>query len=112
MELYRECLVIGKRTWHGSTPEAREEEMAFIVEETRALFRANRAVSDVADIELCIEECEQRRDLALHYRNARPRLHNAIHVTPQELRRSGETGTQHAPVYLHSYYRGKRRDNE
>ncbi len=81
--------------------------MAYIVDETRALFRANRSVSAVADIARCIEECEARRELALHYRNARPRLHNAIKVTPQQLRRSGETGATHTPSYLHSYAKSK-----
>jgi hypothetical protein len=103
LQLYRECLVIGKRSWPGSNPEARNEEMRYIVEETRSLFRKNAALRDEVDIIRCIEECEQRRDLALHYRNPRPRLFNAINVTPQQLRRSGQRGAPNAPVYLHSY---------
>ena len=79
--------------------------MAYIVAETRALFRANRGVSAVAEIVRCVEECEHRRELALHYRNARPRLHNAIKVTPQQLRRSGDTGVSHTPSYLYSYHK-------
>jgi len=102
LQLYRECLVIGRRRWPGSSPEAREEEMRYIVEETRALFRRNAAVSDDDEIIRCLEECEQRRDLALHYRNARPRLQNAINVTPQQLRLRG---VQNTPAYMNSYYK-------
>lgn len=93
-----------RRTWPGSSPEARDDEMRYIVDETRTLFRKNATLREEAAIVRCIEECEQRRDLALHYRNARPRLHNAINVTPQQLRRSGQTGAQHIPSYMHSYY--------
>ena len=73
--------------------------MRYIVDETRALFRKNAALHEADAIARCIEECEHRRELALHYRNARPRLHNAINVTPQQLRRSGQRGTQHAPTF-------------
>ena len=97
-------VTLPRRTWPGSNPEARAEEMQYIVEETRTLFRANMAVSSVAAVRACVEECEQRKELALHYRIARPRLFNVNGITGQQMRETGAAAAYAPPTYMHSYY--------
>ena len=65
LRLYRQLLCAG-RTW----PVL--EERAYIARETRRLFRQNRDVKDVNQIEAKIFEATSRWELAQFYRIAAP----------------------------------------
>ncbi|KAF7652605.1 hypothetical protein LDENG_00094460 [Lucifuga dentata] len=98
------------RTWqaHSGVRSDTETERKYIVQEARTLFRQNQQMTDQESIKRCIEECEARIDIGLHYRNPYPR---PIHLPPmglatqkgRKLRSQQRLRKQAKPVYLQSY---------
>mmetsp|Transcript_36555 Transcript_36555/g.81385 ORF Transcript_36555/g.81385 Transcript_36555/m.81385 type:complete len:101 (-) Transcript_36555:3775-4077(-) len=68
---YRLCLRSG-RTWPGPL-----EEKSYILSEAKKSFRENRGITDPAEIERKISECQARYELAWHYNIPYPRLHHS-----------------------------------
>ncbi|KAM6897123.1 LYR motif containing protein 1 [Xenentodon cancila] len=98
------------RTWQaqsgvkGDTATERE----YIVQEARTLFRQNQEMTDQESIKKCIEECEARIEIGLHYRNPYPR---ATYLPPmglatqkgRKLRAQQRLRKQAKPIYLQSH---------
>lgn len=60
-----------------------DEDAAYVLNETRRLFRVNQLIRDVSVIERKVLEAEQRYELAVHYRIPYPRMfHKAIGSSP------------------------------
>ena len=56
-----------------------DEDAAYVLNETRRLFRRNKDIKDIDAIERKLVEAETRYELALHYRIPYPRMfHHAI----------------------------------
>jgi len=104
LRLYREILQIGKRTWTGP-PHYKK----YIVEEARRLFKLNKDLKYVEDIDKRLEEARARIDLALHYKNPKPRLYHAWGKTPENVRTSTRAEIVNS-VYLTSYTTDKKDD--
>lgn len=78
-----------------------DEDAAYVLQETRRLFRRNQALKDVGIIERKMEEAETRYGLAVHYRIPYPRMfHKPQGALP-------DSGIAHTP-YLDSYMDGDR----
>ncbi|KAF2366647.1 Complex 1 LYR protein [Trinorchestia longiramus] len=73
------------RTWQAKNPSASEEERAYIEDEARRLFRANKDISDPSKILLCIQEGEARMEIARHYQLPYPR---PVHFPPKSITRT------------------------
>ncbi|XP_030256679.1 LYR motif containing protein 1 isoform X2 [Sparus aurata] len=97
------------RTWQaqsGVTSET-ETERKYIIQEARTLFRQNQQLTDQESIKRCIEECEARIEIGLHYRNPYPR---ATYLPPlglatqkgRKLRTQQRLRKQAKPIYLES----------
>lgn len=84
LALYRRILTCAK-TWQAKEASATAEERAYIHEEARHLFRANKGLSDEEAIRRCIREAEARLTMGGHYRNPYPR---PVHFPPQALTRT------------------------
>ncbi|XP_056433034.1 LYR motif containing protein 1 [Gadus macrocephalus] len=97
------------RNWQAQSgvKQDTEAERNYIVLEARSLFRQNQKLTDQESVKRCIDECEARIEIGLHYRNPFPR---ASYLPPmglatqkgrrllgqQRLRRQAK------PVYLQS----------
>nr|XP_020461911.1 LYR motif-containing protein 1 isoform X2 [Monopterus albus] len=88
------------RTWQaqsGVTSDT-ETERKYILQEARTLFRQNQQLTDQESIKRCIEECEARIEIGLHYRNPYPRAVSyqftklTYHHWDWQLRRAGSCG--------------------
>ncbi|XP_023674914.1 LYR motif containing protein 1 [Paramormyrops kingsleyae] len=109
LSLYRRILRIA-RSWqtHCTRPHDTEIEKNYIVQESRTLFRKNKQLTDAESIRKCIEECQARIEIGLHYRNPYPR---PIHIPPmglasqrgRHLRTQERLRKQAKPVYLKSH---------
>ncbi|XP_029933332.1 LYR motif containing protein 1 [Myripristis murdjan] len=98
------------RTWQAQSAVARDTEVErqYIVEEARTLFRQNQQMTDEETIKKCIQECEARIEIGLHYGNPYPR---ATHLPPmglatqkgRKLRTQQRLRKQAKPIYLESH---------
>lgn len=98
------------RTWQAQSgvPGDTEAERKYMEQEARTLFRRNQQLTDQESIRRCIEECEARIEIGLHYRNPYPR---ATHLPPlglatqrgRKLRAQQRLRKQARPVYLQSH---------
>ncbi|XP_034049876.1 LYR motif containing protein 1 [Thalassophryne amazonica] len=96
------------RTWQAHVASETEAERKYIREEARALFRQNQQLTDHESIKKCIDECEARIGIGLHYRNPYPR---ATHIPPlglatqkgRKLRMQQRLRKQAKPIYLQSH---------
>uniref|UniRef100_A0A8C7Q470 LYR motif containing 1 n=1 Tax=Oncorhynchus mykiss TaxID=8022 RepID=A0A8C7Q470_ONCMY len=61
------------RGWQSTLPQETESERRYIVQEAQTLFRQNQQLTDHTSIKKCIDECEARIGIGLHYRNPYPR---------------------------------------
>uniref|UniRef100_A0A669CQ74 LYR motif containing 1 n=1 Tax=Oreochromis niloticus TaxID=8128 RepID=A0A669CQ74_ORENI len=63
------------RTWQAQSGvlSDTETERKYILQEARTLFRQNQKLTEQESIKKCIEECEARIEIGLHYRNPYPR---------------------------------------
>ncbi|KAM3592153.1 uncharacterized protein V6R79_013832 [Siganus canaliculatus] len=97
------------RTWQAQSgiPSDTESERKYILQEARTLFRQNQQIPDQESIQKCIEECEARLEIGLHYRNPYPR---ATYLPPlglatqkgRKLRAQQRLRKQAKPIYLQS----------
>ncbi|CAL8283543.1 unnamed protein product [Merluccius merluccius] len=109
LSLYMRVLRVA-RGWQAQTAVLRdtEAERDYIVQEARTLFRQNQQLTDLESIKKCIDECEARIEIGLHYRNPYPR---ASYLPPMGLatqkgrRFLGQQRLrkQAKPVYLQSH---------
>ncbi|KAM4525729.1 LYR motif containing protein 1 isoform 1-T2 [Fundulus diaphanus] len=98
------------RAWQAQTGimSDTETERRDIVQEARSLFRQNQQLTDQESIKRCIEECEARIEIGLHYRNPYPR---ATYLPPlglatqrgRRLRAQQRLRKQAKPIYLQSH---------
>ncbi|XP_043082104.1 LYR motif containing protein 1 isoform X2 [Puntigrus tetrazona] len=74
LSLYRTVLRLA-RSWtaRSALPHDTDAERKYIAQEARTLFRQNQQITDPESIKRCIEECEARIEIGLHYRNPYPR---------------------------------------
>nr|XP_014349778.1 PREDICTED: LYR motif-containing protein 1 isoform X3 [Latimeria chalumnae] len=109
LNLYRRIIRIAQ-TWqsHVGTAEDTIREKHYIRDEARTLFRKNKDLTDKKSIKECIEECNARIELGLHYRIPYPRpsyLPPMGLATKQgsKLRTQQRLRKQAKPIYLHSH---------
>ncbi|XP_038156970.1 LYR motif containing protein 1 isoform X1 [Cyprinodon tularosa] len=98
------------RAWQAQTCIAAdtESERKYILQEAGTLFRQNQQLTDQESIKRCMEECEARIEIGLHYKNPYPR---ATHLPPmglatqkgRKLRVQQRLRKQAKPVYLQSH---------
>ncbi|XP_048575347.1 LYR motif-containing protein 1-like [Nematostella vectensis] len=109
LNLYKRILTLSK-TWQPLSSSSAQvvQERKYIKDEARNLFKKNKNISDVSEIDQCIKEAESRIEMALHYGTAYPRM---INVPPAAIAKSGthqrkvqdRIRQQAKPTYLHSY---------
>ncbi|XP_008312481.1 LYR motif containing protein 1 [Cynoglossus semilaevis] len=109
LSLYTRVLRIA-RTWQAESGVAgdTEAERKYILQEARALFRRNQQLMDQESIKRCIEECEARIEIGIHYKNPYPR---PVHLPPRglatqkdrKLRAQQRLRKQAKPIYLLSH---------
>ncbi|XP_073686444.1 LYR motif containing protein 1 [Garra rufa] len=109
LSLYRRVLRIA-RTWKAQSalPHDTDVERKCIAQEARTLFRQNQQITDPESIKRCIEECEARIEIGLHYRNPYPR---PTYLPPmglatqkgRKLRAQERLRKQAKPLYLQSH---------
>ncbi|XP_075890656.1 LYR motif containing protein 1 [Nelusetta ayraudi] len=98
------------RSWQAQSgiPSDTEIERKYMLEEARTLFRQNQQLTEQESIKKCIEECEARIEIGLHYKNPYPR---ATYLPPmglatqkgRKLRAQQRLRKQAKPVYLQSH---------
>ncbi|KAF6734775.1 LYR motif containing protein 1 [Oryzias melastigma] len=98
------------RTWQAQSgvKADTDSERKYIQQEARTLFRQNQQLTDPEAIKSCIEECEARLEIGLHYRNPYPR---ATYLPPlglatqkgRKLRVQQRLRKQAKPIYLQSH---------
>lgn len=98
------------RTWQAQSGVANDTdtERKYILQEARSLFRQNQQMTDQESIKKCIEECEARIEIGLHYRNPYPR---PTYLPPlglatqkgRKLRAQQRLRKQAKPIYLQSH---------
>ncbi|KAI7792318.1 LYR motif containing protein 1 [Triplophysa rosa] len=109
LSLYRRVLRIA-RSWQAQSalPQDTDTERKYIAQEARTLFRQNQQITDPESVKRCIEECEARIEIGLHYRNPYPR---PSYLPPmglatqkgRKLRAQERLRKQAKPVYLQSH---------
>uniref|UniRef100_A0A8C6L4T8 LYR motif containing 1 n=1 Tax=Nothobranchius furzeri TaxID=105023 RepID=A0A8C6L4T8_NOTFU len=109
LSLYRRVFRIA-RTWQAQSgvQNDTEAERKYIVQEAHTLFRQNHQLKDEELIWRCLEECEARIEIGLHYRNPYPR---ASYLPPlglatqkgRKLRAQQRLRKQAKPIYLQSH---------
>ncbi|KAL6095220.1 lyrm1 [Pungitius sinensis] len=97
------------RGWQAlsGVPSDTEAERKYILQEAGTLFRQNQQLTDDESIKRCMEECEARIEMGLHYRNPYPR---ATYLPPlglatqkgRKLKAQQRLRKQAKPVYLQS----------
>ncbi|KAM9372689.1 LYR motif-containing protein 1 isoform 2-T2 [Phaethornis superciliosus] len=80
--LYRKIFRIAKK-WESVSGQIEEtiKEREYIKNEAKTLFRKNKNVTDPELIKQCIEECEARIEIGLHYSIPYPRPRKMSKVT-------------------------------
>ncbi|XP_060696440.1 LYR motif containing protein 1 isoform X3 [Hemiscyllium ocellatum] len=81
--LYRRIFRIA-RTWQSLSGQTEDtlKEKDYIITEARTLFKKNKNLTDTEAIKICIQECQTRIEMGLHYRIPYPR---PIHLPPMGL---------------------------
>ncbi|XP_051969646.1 LYR motif containing protein 1 [Xyrauchen texanus] len=109
LSLYRRVLRIA-RSWQAQSGllQDTDTERKYITQEARTLFRQNQQMTEPESIQRCIEECEARIEIGLHYRNPYPRptyLHPMGLATQKgrKLLAQQKLRKQAKPLYLHSH---------
>uniref|UniRef100_H9GFM2 LYR motif containing 1 n=1 Tax=Anolis carolinensis TaxID=28377 RepID=H9GFM2_ANOCA len=72
--LYRKIFRIAKK-WQSASGQMEEtmKEKQYIINEAKTLFQKNKNLTDPELIKQCIEECQARVEIGLHYRIPYPR---------------------------------------
>nr|XP_033770996.1 LYR motif-containing protein 1 [Geotrypetes seraphini] len=109
LSLYRKIFRIANK-WQSLSGQREEalKEKQYIINEARMLFQKNKNLTDSELIKQCMEECEARIDIALHYGIPYPR---PIHLPPMGLSLQRHRALQNQaklrkhskPIYLKSY---------
>ncbi|KAJ8399896.1 hypothetical protein AAFF_G00406260 [Aldrovandia affinis] len=109
LSLYRRVLRIA-RSWQAQSalPKETEIERLYIAQEAQTLFRQNKQMTDPESIKKCIEECQARIEIGLHYRNPYPRPTylppmGLASQTGRKLRSQERLRKQARPIYLRSH---------
>ncbi|NXE47132.1 LYRM1 protein, partial [Casuarius casuarius] len=107
--LYRKIFRIAKK-WQSASGQIEEtiKEKQYIISEAKTLFQKNKNVTDPQLIKQCIEECEARIEIGLHYNIPYPR---PIHLPPMGLVSKQGRAFRHQeklrkfskPIYLKSH---------
>ncbi|KFV61575.1 LYR motif-containing protein 1 [Dryobates pubescens] len=107
--LYRKIFRIARK-WQSASGQAEEtlQEKEYIKKKARTLFHKNKNVTDPKLIKQCIEECEARIEIGLHYNIPYPR---PIHLPPMGLAHQQGRMLRHQeklrkiskPIYLKSH---------
>lgn len=107
--LYRRIFRIA-RSWQAQSGLADDTstERRYIIQEAQTLFRQNQQLRAREAINKCIEECNARIEIGLHYRNPYPR---PTYLPPmglatqkgRKLRGQQKLRKQAKPVYLQSH---------
>ncbi|XP_063078020.1 LYR motif containing protein 1 [Engraulis encrasicolus] len=106
LSLYRKIFRIA-RSWQATLQHDTEAEKRYIVQEAQTLFRQNQKLTEQESIKKCIDECNARIEIGLHYRNPYPR---PMYLPPmglatqkgRKLRGQQKLRKQAKPVYLQS----------
>ncbi|XP_054455317.1 LYR motif containing protein 1 [Anoplopoma fimbria] len=85
-----------------------ESERKYILQEASTLFRQNQQLTDQESIKKCIEECEARIEMGLHYRNPYPRATYLPQLglatqKGRKLKAQQRLRKQAKPIYLQSH---------
>ncbi|XP_066544837.1 LYR motif containing protein 1 [Amia ocellicauda] len=109
LSLYRRVLRIA-RGWQAQSgvPQDTYSERNYISQEARTLFRQNKQIGESESIRKCIQECQARIEIGLHYRIPYPR---PTHLPPlglatqkaRKLRSQEKRRKQAQPIYLQSH---------
>ncbi|KAL2078537.1 hypothetical protein ACEWY4_026222 [Coilia grayii] len=109
LSLYRRIFRIA-RSWHAQSTlqHDTDAERRYIVQEAQTLFRQNQQLTEQESIKKCIDECNARIEIGLHYRNPYPR---PTYLPPmglatqkgRKLRGQQKLRKQAKPVYLQSH---------
>ncbi|CDQ71083.1 unnamed protein product [Oncorhynchus mykiss] len=96
------------RGWQSTLPQETESERRYIVQEAQTLFRQNQQLTDHTAIKNCIDECEARIGIGLHYRNPYPRplylpVMGLATQKGRKLKAQQRMRKQAKPVYLQSH---------
>ncbi|NP_001134073.1 LYR motif-containing protein 1 isoform X1 [Salmo salar] len=96
------------RGWQSTLPQDTESERRYIVQEAQTLFRQNQQLTDHTSIKKCIDECEARIEIGLHYRNPYPRplylpIMGLATQKGRKLKAQQRMRKQAKPVYLQSH---------
>ncbi|XP_024243186.1 LYR motif containing protein 1 isoform X1 [Oncorhynchus tshawytscha] len=96
------------RGWQSTLPQETESERRYIVQEAQTLFRQNQQLTDHTSIKKCIDECEARIGIGLHYRNPYPRplylpVMGLATQKGRKLKAQQRMRKQAKPVYLQSH---------
>ncbi|XP_077305114.1 LYR motif-containing protein 1 [Lithobates pipiens] len=107
--LYRKIFRIARK-WKSASAleEDTSKEKQYIAEEARHLFHKNKHVTHKETIEQCIEECNARIEIGLHYGIPYPR---PTHLPPmglsmshsKKMNKQDKLRKQAKPLYLKSY---------
>ncbi|XP_069503768.1 LYR motif-containing protein 1 isoform X2 [Ambystoma mexicanum] len=83
--LYRRIFKLAKN-WHALSGQSEDsnKEKQYILDEAKTLFKRNKSVTDVEIVKQCIEECNARIEIGLHYGIPYPR---PVHLPPMGLTR-------------------------
>ncbi|KAM9774321.1 LYR motif containing protein 1 [Syngnathus typhle] len=97
------------RTWQAQSGVASDTlaERNYILQEARTLFRQNQQMTDQEAIKKCINECEARIEIGLHYRIPYPRATYLPQMglatqRGRKLRAQQRLRKQAKPIYLES----------
>jgi len=103
LSLYRKILRTAYK-WEATVLNDTATERAYIRNEARQIFRANKNVTDQSEIKQHLQEGNARLELAIHYQNPYPRPTNFPQhmVTPYSMKMRGSKRKikQSTPVYL------------
>ncbi|KAK6302070.1 hypothetical protein J4Q44_G00281230 [Coregonus suidteri] len=96
------------RGWQSTLSQDTESERRYIVQEAQTLFRQNQQLTDQESIKKCIDECEARIEIGLHYRNPYPRpiylpIMGLATQKGRKLKAQQRMRKQAKPVYLQSH---------
>ncbi|KAG5262354.1 hypothetical protein AALO_G00274270 [Alosa alosa] len=109
LSLYRRIFRIA-RSWQAQSAlqHDTDTEKRYIVQEAQTLFRQNQQLTEQESIKKCLDECNARIEIGLHYRNPYPR---PTYLPPMGLatqkgrkfRGQQKLRKQAKPVYLQSH---------
>ncbi|CAL4065882.1 unnamed protein product, partial [Meganyctiphanes norvegica] len=103
LSLYRSVVRLSK-TWEAKESWKTDAERQYIITEAQELFRANKKITEMQEIEQCLHEGEARIEMAIHYRTPYPR---PVNMPPQTItaswgKRNKKRQQNSRPIYIKS----------